>query len=355
MSGVSSFLSTKSLQVTAVTGGTVLPGRFEGGGGIVTTDGEYLEDTYLHRGIGCTYSSPKAKFDEREVVYLGMFHDVWGHCFTDNLKHLWFLDQEEYSFLKGLPKVFTSVFPSFVPPRNFISLLEKLGLDFQDFEWVTEPTVYRKIFVPDACFFYDTASDARRYTKEYAGLIDRLVSRPLPQESPVKVFFSRAGFNSKKDYGERVIEDAFRKGGYQVVYPETLSFEEMLSCLSRCSIFAAPESSTSMNSIFLAKGTELVLVNRGHRTGYQPCINCLRELKVTVIPSHKSVFIDPSRPWNGPFFSYCSGELARFLGIRKPFFPLKEFLKYTYENGFLPGITCCKKKAKSWLKHLLRH
>ena len=355
MSEVSSFLSTRTLQVTAVTDGTVLPGRFEGGGGIVTKEGKYLEETYLHRGIGCPYASSNVKYDEREVVYLGMFHHVWGHCFTDNLKHLWFLDKEEYAHLRGLPKVFTTVFPSFVPPRNFISMLEKLGWDYHEFEWVTEPTVFKKIFVPDECFFYDTSLNERRYTEEYEGLIDRLTPWPLPQDRNVKVFFSRAGLKSKKDYGEHVIEKAFRKGGYQVVCPETLSFDEMLSCLSRCSTLAAPESSTSMNSIFLPKGTELVLVNRGHKTGYQPCINRLRELKVTVIPAHKSVFINPSQPWNGPFFSYCSGELARFLGIKKPLFPLKEFLKYTYENGFLPWVKRLKKNTKTWLKHLLRH
>lgn len=70
------------------------------GGGIVQSNGEVIfEKTFLSPNAKPNYEDV-IEFDD-EVVYVGVWAAVWGHCITDNLAHLWFLFDEKYHYLNG--------------------------------------------------------------------------------------------------------------------------------------------------------------------------------------------------------------------------------------------------------------
>lgn len=345
-----------SLTVPCYEDAFVLPSNDCGGGGVVTKDGDYLESTYLHKGIGTDYKFQDFLEDDRAVVYIGMFHDCWGHCLTDDLQHLWFLFRSDLKWLQSNVFVFTTVFRNFNPPPQFIKLLECLGVEWSDLKRVTTVTRFNKVYVPDDSILIEEETGLRFYTEEFKQVIDAVVSsicgsfQVFPGQ---KVYFSRAAFPSKKDFGEKYVERAFHKSGYQIVHPEALSLEEQVAILKNADVLATTEGSISMNAVFMKEHSSLVLVRKGTITSYQHMINDLRSLQVTVIDAHKSSQISKTNPWNGPFFLYCTKSLAAFLGIRKPPFPLFAYLKYVFRFKYIPLFRKIKKQVKGKAKRIL--
>ncbi len=90
----------KELGYQVIKNGVILPYRQTDqgpGGGVLDGKGRFIGSTSLHDHCGCGYEFSKVeRHVESTVIYLGMFHDIWGHCLTDNLRRLWFLSSSAY-------------------------------------------------------------------------------------------------------------------------------------------------------------------------------------------------------------------------------------------------------------------
>lgn len=342
----------KSLLVNAIDNAYVLPCVDCWRGGIVDERGMYYEHSFIQRGAGGAYEFNKSECEycDEEVVYVGMFHTVWGHCITDNLKHLWFLFCEEYDSLKKKKFVYTTLSPSFDLPQNAKNLFAKLGLNFDNLIRINSITKFKRIYLPEDCFIRWTNKGCW-YTSEYKMLIDNIINsttnnkRLLQSENNChhsdhkleerqnRIYFTRTQLNSNKDYGEERIEKVFKKIGYQIVEPEKLSLDEQINLIRHCSVLAATEGSITHNAVFLKEGSDLVIVRkRNFVNEYQLAINEMRGLHVTYIDSHKSTRINKKFSFTGPFFMYCSRNLSKFAEIRKPIFPVFPYMVYLWEN-----------------------
>ena len=105
--------SDKKLHFRIVENGTILPhtalsGNWTWGfGGIVDSKNNFVTGSFVSNGCGGAYTpNEKIQTVPETVVYLGMFFHVWGHCITDNLKNVWFLQTETYKkYFKDYPIV----------------------------------------------------------------------------------------------------------------------------------------------------------------------------------------------------------------------------------------------------------
>lgn len=299
-----------------------LPPRFNGRkyeGGICSQDGTFFSETGLHKGQGSYY-----KFDYHQAqrldgafIYLGWIHHTWGHAFTDGLKHLWFLrsDACKAYLNEGARLLYVSSINE-LPPRNIVAFFASLGIRLEDVLLITKPTTIQSLIVPEECIFGD--NETKCYTDDYKKLIDGIKSKVV-LSAPImdKVYFSRTRVKDslRRDHGEQVVERAFKKKGYKIIYPETLSFAEQLSILSQCSFFAATEGSVSHNAIFCRPGTEVAIIRKCDFVNqYQLVVNEVADLNVHYIDSHKSVNLLDDMKYRGPFFLYLSDNLRKYLG-----------------------------------------
>ena len=105
-----SYLREKTLGVECFKNAVVIPDSFSGLSGVYN-DGIPDERSLLHIGWQnrkpCDFSGFDITFRDESAVYIGMFHFVWGHCITDNLKHLWFLLDKCGDDLRNLKFVYT--------------------------------------------------------------------------------------------------------------------------------------------------------------------------------------------------------------------------------------------------------
>ena len=88
------YFSNVNLHVEVLENALILPGDNQGRGGILF-QGEMLPQSSYRRGVARLYEFVENDVfnSDEEVVWIGMWPTVWGHCLTDNLKHLWFLSQ----------------------------------------------------------------------------------------------------------------------------------------------------------------------------------------------------------------------------------------------------------------------
>lgn len=316
-------------------------------GGVLTENKEFVYNSSLHEGMGGGYS-----FSQEEVmksndraIYMGMLFPIWGHCLTDNIKKLWFLQTQEGKSLlqSGCKLVYVVMIPQQYPslPKNYIELLSFLGIDKEQITCVTEITQYKTVYIPDDAFV--TQGGRRLFTPIFSTIKDSILEN-IPEvkiKTYEKIYFSRAKFSDKKkaDYGEKRIESVFRYLGYKILYPEKLSLAEQITLLQHCNYFATTEGSISHNALFCKRGTHICLIRKVNFVNpYQQMINEMCDLQVTYVDAHLSIFTKPEMKWNGPFFLYVNNNVCDFANLPYVFnnFSISDFGKYVRDT--LPKI-----------------
>ena len=312
----------RDLRWSVIPNGTVLPHQdLNGsiGGGLLNERGEFIIGSGLHRGLDFGYKIAGEAVAEREedVVFLGLWPDVWGHCLTDNIRRLWVLRSEEFMNRYGHLRFL--YLPMYNRPlgQNFRKLLEILGAGEVRLEPVNQITRFRTIILPDECFC--TKDDGTRlFTREYQALIDRIRDYGEAHFEPMddrKLYFTYRNYSAMRTIGERKLEQYFSKMGYRIVSPEQYTFAEQLNMLLNCVAFASTIGSASHNIIFLRDGTNAHLIPRmWFIPEYQLALDQVHDLNITYVDSSLSLCAAPNSPWNGPFYYIISRQLQECFG-----------------------------------------
>ena len=312
------YLIDKKLSFRIIENGVVVPNRYlqctKGNGGIFDDRGKYITESYVHHGMQDMYTpNEEPEYIPMPVIYYGMLADIWGHCVTDNIKRIWFFKTATYrNYFKNLPIVCTSYGGvGAVRLKNFFKLLNILGLDPNRLIFVTKPTKFQNIILPDESF---SANIDTYFTKEFEETVEQLQNfaqknfRPITQ----KKFYL---FHGRNQIGEERVANYFASKGYTVIRPEKFPLEEQLNIYANCTEFASPIGSIAHNTIFTQKNTNAIFIPRmplsTDKFPHQLIINDLRDLNVNYIDSTLSTF---SISWKGPYLYIISRQLKEFFG-----------------------------------------
>lgn len=267
------------------------------------------------------------------VIFIGLLHNIWGHCLTDSLKKIWVLQTEECKRLieEGAKVVYLE--PKGEPLKpHAIRLLQMAGVDVSSIEPIRHDTRFRTIYFPENSLVCQNSSNKNEwifsYTPEFANTINIIKSR-IPQDNePVnlKLYFSRTRIaNSSREMGEKSLERVFRKLGYAIVYPEKLSLDEQFRLLTHCSDFVSTEGSISHSVVFCRPGTRVTILKKSDYTnGYQSVLNEIAHLDVTYVKAHNTLVnsLWCNNPMYGPFYMCITPELEQFIGHKLFHLPL---------------------------------
>ncbi|MBQ3443269.1 MAG: DUF563 domain-containing protein [Selenomonadaceae bacterium] len=240
-----------------------------------------------------------------------MFYHVWGHVITDNIRRLWFLNNDVFrNEFKNCPIVYIPWFSGSRPIDSMPDarrLLEILGVDFNRLRPITQPTRFDKIIMFDDSYVFNSY-----FTNEYREMIDRVRNFALKNRTPTsskKIYF----FYGKNQIGEERLAEYFKSKGYEIItHEKRANFDEELNLLINCESFASTGGSCAHNSVFLRDNMETIFIPRaaGGLTGYQERLNQVHPLNANYIDSTMSIF-------NVGHDSYCfiiSEQLKRFFG-----------------------------------------
>lgn len=341
---VQSYFSEKGLSYMIVEEGYILPyrGKLQNKitGGVITKEKRFIQQSSVDEKIGDSYffDETEIKKSNKTVIYLGIFFPVWGHCLTDCIKKIWFLYTQEANVLlnQGVELVYVNI--SETLPKPFLDLLD-ICIPNHKIVSVHEITQYKKIYIPDDSLFRDVKG-ILYYTQMHVDVLRKIIQNInfCKIRTCEKIYFSRTAIPVGRDYGEKRIEDVFKYLGYEIIYPEKISFREQVTLLQHCTHFAATEGSVSHNSMFCKPGTKVCIIRKcSYLNEYQFMINQMASLDVTYIDSHLSICIDKSNKWLGPFFLYVNNNLLHYAGIPHVFnsFSMHQFRKYVNRGYWL--------------------
>jgi len=262
------------------------------------------------------YNSMKISEEKETCVFLGYFVSCWGHILTDGFKRLWFFDLDYCKKLieEGIDFVYVTR-----PGKDMLDankeILRLVGIDCSSFKKVTKITKYKKVIVPDDCFWGGIIRTT--FTKEYVSQIDSFRNKLFLQSNSNvdKVYFTRTLLGDSREKGEKAIEKEFKKMGYKIYAPEKLTVQEQLYLVSHCKAFASTEGSIAHISVFCQPGTNVTIIRKADYTnGYQLAINEVADLNVTYVDAHESQNVSTEFPWCGPFYLCVNTLFQDFVG-----------------------------------------
>ena len=281
----------------------------------------------------------EARYVDRDVVFIGTLWCLWGHLITDFVRHLWPL----LSLDRGLQVVYAVGSPKQRLPENFRQFLEAIGVSSDRLVEIREPTRFRRVYFGEPSYWHDS-EDRILWTPEHVAVVDavvrNLVGEAVPRQPGLKVYLTRTGLaKGRKDFGEKIIEQAYRRKGFRIVMPERLSLSELVRLLAGAEVIAATEGSVSHNALFAPKGACLEILRKCEWVNsYQETINQMRELKVSVYNvSVASMLAVPAKPWRGPFLIGVTPELAAHLGCEP-------------KQDFMERLLCRICQVKMWIR-----
>lgn len=325
-------------------------------GGVVTTDGTFVENSAFSISKGYAYSYSSIERSEDVVIYIGSLLNIYGHTFTDNLKKLWYLrTQEAIRLLEQGAKIVYVTTGNQELKKYTIKFFELAGLSPNSWTHITAITSCKTCIIPDDSFGCEDITVGGFYTQEYKTIISDIkaaIDNKIEHVAyPEKIYFTRTGIpnNSWREIGEEKVEKVFQDKGFTIISPEKLSVEEQLRYLISCKEFASTEGSISHSSIFCQNGTHVYIVRKVDQVNhYQLVMNEVVGLNVTYIDAHKSIQANPKIKNYGPFYIYYTPELKRFYGrfiITLPLALRPSWWWYNFRNRRIV------KKINNFFKH----
>lgn len=305
-------VESRPLGLSETSGAVILPlhrcedPEFEYGyGGVLDSHGQLVQYSQSADRIGRGYTpDSELPTENKRVVYCGYFNPQWGHFLFESLPRLCFLADksdcgsiDEYVFVTDLNGKC-----DLDPRSNFAALFRLLGI-LPQVRIISRPVRFASVIVPEEPFVL-----GRRINMAFSRLIEKICQSAITSSahaSPAKLFLGRSSFPKavKYELGLQRIENHFRAGGYEVVFPEQIPLDRLIAMMDRAEETVTFSGSAAHNLLFAPSGSQTTVIERFPYVNYfQTAIDVLRDLRTVYVDAN--AFIRPVDVGLGPFI-YC--------------------------------------------------
>lgn len=283
-----------------LSGGFVTPTRVDGGkisGCVYRSDGTKVDLSERFGGWkGDLFRSDNPELLERPAcverpgrgLYLGALMAAhYGHFITEGLSTFWIfetLPAREFDYFLFSPFVFGPKIPDYAK-----HCMRVFGIGPEKVVIIGEESMgFEELVVPERLFRLNHSADPA-----LAWVHRQIRIQAKKQEAPVgRVYLSRRKVSLKQltrvIANEVLVENLFREAGFQILYPETLSFEEQLAVYANADVVAGPSGSALHNSLFMKPGAILIELGDprygGERAPTQVLCDTLANIKACLFP-----------------------------------------------------------------------
>ena len=308
--------------------------------GVVSSDGFFVEHSAVHEGLENGKVEIAAKVDNMdcEAIFIGSLMSVYGHCITDNIKKIWYLNTPEARTLldRGAMVIYVSAWDDNDLPEYAMRILELAGVDVSRLKRISKPVRFRTVYVPSNSMRLHEGT--RQWSPEFRAAVANMKSNAsFSGEFYDKIYFTRTALNDSKDFGERRVEKLFESAGFKVLSPEKLSVDAQILLMSNCSHVICTDGSVAHNAMFCNSETKVtILLKADYVNGYQMMINDLVGYDLEYVSANHTIR-HRRRPWAGPFYMSLTPHLRDYLSMsRCPdlYWLRPDWYKYLYYRFF---------------------
>jgi capsular polysaccharide biosynthesis protein len=249
-------------------------GRFVHEGGILTSDGEFVELAQTHRSgtrwgtrvlggfVEPAAIKPERVIDE-EVVYLGWCFQHFGHFLMETLARTWILDEIDPSvkviFHTKLPRIASGQKPLSAATQR---ILELFGIPLDRIIFPQEATRLRRVIVPESLHELSYGSH-EHFPRRYRQVASSIAGDATPSAQPVYLSRRLLPGHLRQIVGEFELEEVLRENGFLVAYPETMAFEDQIRLINRHADIFTTVGSAAYNVLFALHRPRLHLLTSG--------------------------------------------------------------------------------------------
>lgn len=278
-------------------------------GGVITDKGFAQESsTYRDKKEKALLDGYKINFTpkycDETVIYGGVLYEFYGHVLLETMSRLWY-------YYKSNPNKYRVIFNVVPGARGkFKEFFELLDIPYDEDTFITEPIQYKEVIIPEQATIYAT-----NWHKDFLIPFEYMKSK-VKAEKYDKIYFTRTKLVDRAPiYGEKLIENLFKKNGYKVFSPEKLSLKKQIALMKGCKSLVTVSSSTYHNLLFSENGVELICLNRAFQPDYsQHIVDQIKNLKYTYIDTSLNPY--PVYHVTGPWIIGYTKELDNFIKDR---------------------------------------
>lgn len=245
------------------------------------------------------------------VIYGGVLLPHFGHFITESFSRLWFCIQNKENY-----KI---IFFNFENNNKiyYENILKTIGLSSKNCILITTPTQFDKIIIPEQTLYLMSG-----YRKECQSVYDFIISQIEPK-SFKKIYLSRKKLNFCNSTREVYFEDFYRKRGFEIIYPETLSFTEQVSIINGAEEIVCTVGTLVHLTFFCKKNVKLTILGRTNNkpTNYA----CMFSIQMREIDAY---FVDITYNFLPTDFNGCT----LFIGPTKYWIEYLDKYKLSYED-----------------------
>lgn len=266
------YLIDKPIGVIGVENGIILPCRKikntiqKSEGGVTNQFGEFIagHKTYLDAnstiiGWDCIRSyKPEIDIvkENQTVIFGGCLIVQFGHFITEGFSRLWYLIQNpELDY-----KIIFLTFPGY-NIFKFENILNSIGIKKDQYEIITKPTQFKKIIIPEQSIYIGSG-----YLKEHQLIYDAIISRTKPSEFK-KIYLSKSKFHINNSVREVYFEEFYQKRGFEIIYPETLTFIEQVAILNGADEVVCTMGTIQHLTFFCRNHVKVTIMAREYNSG----------------------------------------------------------------------------------------
>ena len=143
-------------------------------------------------------------------------------------------------------------------PNYMFELLELLGVSLKNILILNETTRFRNVYVPVQGFNIPMYSSVA-FGKTYDAIANKVIS---PKKTFDKIYVSRTAMQSRRTFGERVVQKIFEKNGYKIIYPETLPLQEQIGLVKNCKVLAGCAGTALHLALFMKPDGTVIQIKR---------------------------------------------------------------------------------------------
>lgn len=166
---------------------------------------------------------------------------------------------------------------------NYIfQFMELLGVKRDNLIILDNSRQFKSVIIPQQSFNLPVY-----ISDEFGQAFQIMAANVKSKDGAEKVYLSRSALKERRTFNEEQIENIFRKNGYKIVHPETLSLAEQVAAVKNCKSLAGLGGSALHHSLFMPRGGEVIQIKRNTEArdncGVQYLLNQTNDLDYTYI------------------------------------------------------------------------
>jgi len=291
-------------------------------GGVCDQNNQFIKTSFYDGGwatFGGAYQYEQEKLINEDVLYIGLFFSHWGHFLIDLTCRLWAVPR----LLEEKPSIKVAYLGEEEPIDNNLRFFELLGVKKEQLLLISEPTRFRRVFVPEQGF-----KSCEWYTSEHLHMLNLIVEHALGSgdnyskiDGLKRVYFSRRSFFKavSSEYGEEYFEKIFNTNGFTSIAPEQLTLDEQIYIWNNADEIICVNGSIPLNVMFCCnQSLRLIILNKTKIPHDNPIILLkMRGVEATFL----NVFYEPFKKYpkslgEGPYLFWPTEEFSEYINQR---------------------------------------